>query len=171
MTGAPAAKLEALIAGAEEDEEIGLAGLVGLFELLRLLDDEREERVAGIAGEIGIGLHLTAGGIRLAGDLFSESFGFEALALGGGGFFGDLTLVAIPEGQRDGETKADKAGVLTTAIGLPLVFAGGEEACADILHALGFGEIGIGLCGGDLGLGELEVRPALPGREAGHDEG
>jgi hypothetical protein len=114
--------LEALITGAEEDEEIGLAALVGLFELLRLLDDEREQRVACFAGEIGIRLHLTAGGVGLAGDLFSERFGFEALALGGGFFSAISPWLRFQKGSGMENAEADEAGVFTIAIGLILGF-------------------------------------------------
>lgn len=162
---------ELLFAGAEESEEVGLTGLVGFFEGVGLFGDEGEEVVAGFGDEGELGGHVLAGGGGFVADVRGEGGGLEAGAFGGGGFLGDLALVAIPEGERDGEAEADEAGALGALAGDVLLFASGEEAGAEVLPAVGFGEGGFGGGGLLLGLGELEIGAGLPVAFGGEDGG
>lgn len=161
---------ELLFAGAQEGDEVDLASFVGLLQGAGLSVDEGEELVPRFGDEGDLGGHILAGGSGFVADARGEGMGLKVGAFSGGGFFGDLALVTVPEGQWEREAEADKAGALGAEASDILPFTGGEEACAEVLPAPRFGEFGLGVGGVNTVLGELKIGARLP-RTGGGEKG
>lgn len=145
-------KLQPLLPRTEHREEVALTGFIGFLQLAGLLNDEWQQFVSGVTDKPSIRFHLAACGIGFTCDLRRQSFRFKLGTFSTGCLLCDLTLIAIPERQRDGETEADKACAFGMDWGCVLLLARGKKACADIWHAFGFCQCSFSLSGFDFGL-------------------
>ena len=109
-------------------------------------------------------LHVFPRILSIAADLLAEGRLFQTHALCGGGLFGHLPLVLVPERQwkRDAESNHPIGPAIIA--GCILSLWPGEDARAHVLPFIGFGEADVRLRGDDLGLGELVVGPQHPVR-------